>query len=528
VDLLVVGGGIYGAWIAYDGALRGLRVALVERTDWAAGTSSASSKLIHGGLRYLEQLRLGLVRTSLVERKRLRTLAPHRIQPLRFLVPVYSGDRIGRWRVKLGLTLYDLLAGVDPPVGRHRSIGREELLALAPFLRRDGLRGGFGYGDCVMDDARYTLEIVDGALRAGAAAVNQAEVAGLLEHRGRIRGAAVVDRETGETVEVEARLTVDCGGAWSAEVVPERQKAERLFRLTKGAHLVMPALAAEGAFLLFAGSDGRVFFLIPWYGRTLLGTTDTPFGGDPDEVGVTPEDVRYLLTAAGRYLGDRAWTESDILGRSVGLRCLRNGRRGTSPSKITREWSLEEPMPGLLMPVGGKYTSARADAARVVDRALELVGRGRGENPTRDRPFPWAPAEPFVAWLERVVSAGVALGLDPEAARHAAHRFGARVEKIHQILRDRPELASRIHPELPFCRAEIVHAVESEMARTLEDVLRRRIPLTLLSRPDERRLREAADVAGELLGWSEDRRRQEVASVLDRLGRGDRVKVTSP
>ena len=205
-DLLVIGGGIYGAWIAYDAALRGLRVAIVEKEDWAAGTSSASSKLIHGGLRYLEHRHFGLVRRALDERRRLCRLAPHRMAPLRFVLPVYEGARAGRLRLKLGLWLYDRLGGKRQPVPRHESLARADFQRDYPFIEQDRLRGGFTYGDVVTDDARYTLEIVDGAIGAGVVAVNRAEAHGLLQEFGRVAGARIEDRETGKRIEVRATV----------------------------------------------------------------------------------------------------------------------------------------------------------------------------------------------------------------------------------------------------------------------------------------------------------------------------------
>jgi glycerol-3-phosphate dehydrogenase len=522
-DLVVVGGGIYGSWIAYDAALRGLRVALVEKTDWAAGTSSGSSKLIHGGLRYLERLHLGLVRTSLAERKRLLTLAPHRIRPLPFVVPVYRGDRVGRLRLKLGLTLYDWLAGPGQPVPRHRSVDRDALLDRSPFLRSTGLRGGFVYGDCAMDDARYTLEIVDGALGHGVVAVNRAEVRRLLSSEGRVLGVVVRDDENGSEVEVRAALTVDCSGAWSSELLPDTERAASLTRRTKGVHLVLPSLGVDDAFLLNNRSDGRVFFMIPWYGRTLLGTTDTPFDGDPDKLRVAREDVDYLLDAANRYFHDRAWSDADVLGSYVGVRTLQN-EPGADPSEVTREWALERPLPGLLLPIGGKYTSARADAALAVDRALQELGKPAVPCVTGERPFPWTPTERFDAFLERAVTQGQSLGIDGVTARCLALRFGSRSDAVHELIADHHHLGARIHPQLPFCRAEIVYAVSHEMARTLEDVVRRRIPLVLLARIDPDGLTATAELAGDLLGWSDQRKDEEVWQLARGLARAPFVR----
>ena len=513
-DLLVIGGGIYGAWTAYDAALRGLRVALVERADWGAGTSSASSKLIHGGLRYLEHLRLGLVRTSLRERRLLARLGPHRVRPLRFVIPVRRGARVGRVKWRLGLTLYDWMSGADQPVAPHAALSAATLIDRLPFLRRDGLLGALSYGDCQMDDARFTLEVVDGAHGAGVAAVNHADVRRLLREETRVSGAVVGDRTTGAESTVLAGATVDCRGPWGLTQLSEDRAGFPVGRLTKGVHLVLPALDTDDALLLQAESDGRVIFLIPWYGRTLLGTTDTPYEGDPAAIRVNDADTEYLLDAANAYL-ERPWSQADLLGSFAGLRMLQN-EPDVDPSDITREWSLTKPEPGLLLPVGGKYTTAREDSASVVDEAMKMLGRSPGARPTATRSFPWAPANDFEGWIEAVVDRGIALGLDGETAQAAALRFGAHVDAVHDSIDRQPELAARLHPELPFCRAEVLHAVAAEMAHTLEDILRRRVPVTILARPDAAVLADAASIAGTALGWSTQDQRDQVERLIAR------------
>jgi glycerol-3-phosphate dehydrogenase len=514
-DLLVVGGGIYGAWTAYDAALRGLRVALVERTDWAAGTSSASSKLIHGGLRYLRHLWLSTVQKSLLERRTLTQIAPHQVRPLRFLFPTYRSQPVSRLSITFGLTLYDLLAGRNQPVARHRTLARAAVAKAYPFLRTDALAGGFFYGDCGTDDSRLTLEVVDAAQRAGAGVVNRAPVVDLLRAGGRVAGGAVTDAVTGTTVEVQAKVTVVAAGPWSRALMAGTTRG-RLCRFTKGVHLVLPALPCSDAMLLVAASDGRVFFLIPWYGKTLVGTTDTAYDGDPDAVAVEQSDVDYLLSELRVHVPGLGWEESDILGRFAGLRTLRNVR-GVAPSAVTREWRLESPEPGLLLPVGGKLTSARVDAGRVVAGVLHALGRPVGPLPT-ERPLPWAPDAPFAPWQEQMHAAGLAAGLDDETARWATHRFGARVTDLHELVRGRPDLARRVVATAPFCRGEIVLAVRDEMATTLEDALRRRLPATLFATLDAAIAGDAADLMGETLGWDATRREREVA---DFLGRGD-------
>jgi len=513
-DLLVVGGGIYGAWIAYDAALRGLDVALVERADWAAGTSSASTKLVHGGLRYLEHLQLGLVRRSLSERRRLATLGPHRVYPLRFVVPVYRGDRVGPLRLEAGLWLYDRLAGPHQPVPPHERFGRSELLAGHGFLRAEGLKAGFAYGDCGTDDARLTLEVVAGALEAGAACVNRAEVVDLIRERGRVAGAAVLDRETGRSAEVRAAVTVNAAGPWGERLKGLGSAAAGMTRLVKGVHLVLPPMPTEDALLLTARQDGRVFFAIPWYGRTLLGTTDADYDGDPDAVAVEDADVAYLLEAAHQALGGLGWTESDVLGRFAGVRTLRKGAEAR-PSDVTREWSLEAPEPGLLMPVGGKLTSARTEASLTVQQAMGMMDRPPGTCPTKRRALPWRPVDAFPHWRDEVAARGRTLGLDPETAALCAGRYGTTVAALHGLIQAEPALAERIVPACPFSRAEVVHAARFEMARTLADVLRRRVPLAILHPLEKDTVERAADLVAPVLGWDADRRAAEVRTFGD-------------
>jgi glycerol-3-phosphate dehydrogenase len=256
-----------------------------------------------------------------------------------------------------------------------------------------------------------------------------------------------------------------CAGPWAAALLPESARRGARIRFNKGIHLVMPSLGTDRALLVMAHADGRPYFLIPWYGRTLLGTTDTVYRGSPDEVRVEPQEVHYLLHEAGRVLGDRRWGEEDILGSYAGLRTLQD-RAAAAPGAISREWALTAPLPGLLMPVGGKYTAARADAERIVDRVRELVGRPATRGTTGTTPLPGAPDEPLEAWMPRAVGDGLASGLDEDAAVSAARRYGARVADLHRLLRERPALASRLHPDLPFCLAEVVHAARREMALT--------------------------------------------------------------
>jgi glycerol-3-phosphate dehydrogenase len=516
-ELLVIGGGIYGAWAAYDAALRGLRVALVEGHDWASGTSSGSSKLIHGGLRYLEHGRLGLVRKSLAERRRLSHLAPHRIRPLRFVFPVYSGDRVGPLRLRLGMWVYDRLAGSDQPVPHHSRLQRRELLERYPFLRAEGSRGGFLFGDGGTDDARFTLEIVAGAVEAGATAVNRCQATELLVESGRVTGVRAEDLESGSSFEIRAGAVLSCAGPWIGELSRRAQPSARpLARLSRGVHLVMPALPTEDA-LVAPTADGRVFFLIPWYGRSLIGTTDTDYPGEPEHPRVEPEDVAYLLAQAGRVLGGNTWSRDDIVSGFAALRALPASRQRQTAS-VTREWFLREPIEGFLVSVGGKLTSARVDAARAVDRAFRVLHRPPVPCATGERPFPWAPPAPFDDWLREATTRCVSLGLDETTATTCALRYGSRIGAVLGIVEHDRSLAARIVEDAPFCLAEVVHVAREEMPNDLEDIVRRRIPLTLVAPPSRPVLERIAQLAGDVLAWDAGRRCREV----DLLG-GDSI-----
>ena len=514
-DLLVCGGGIYGAWVAYDAALRGVKVAIVEQGDWAGATSSASSKLIHGGLRYLETFDFELVRKSLAERQMLLEAAPHRVWPLRFGVPVYGDSRIGSLRLKAGLALYDFLAGSLFGSGgaamSHRHYNREHFSARFPFLSTNGLKGGFTYADAQTDDARLVLEIIDGAMSQGAVCVNYCRLDGLIEEGGRAIGAMVQDRSDGSVGKVFARQVVNATGCWMAEEGGNR------CRLTKGVHLVLPGSGINEALLLTAKSDGRVFFVIPWYGRTLIGTTDTDYRGDPDDVAVEAEDIAYLLTEANRYL-NIGWGAGDVIGSYAGLRALKYSDVA-APSAASRDWKLEIAGNGVHYSIGGKPTSAREDAACIVNSVCGRLGLN-APCTTQGKPFPWTPVPQMPIprmpiprpWIPAGNNAGKfpalearaqQLGMDQECAAWLIRRHGKRVDEIFRSIAGDPGLASRIVPALPFTYADLLFCAREEMVVHLDDLLRRRLPLLILASLDESELRRLAGLVAPVLSWDE-------------------------
>jgi glycerol-3-phosphate dehydrogenase len=506
-DLLVCGGGIYGAWTAYDAALRGLSVAIIEQGDWADATSSASSKLIHGGLRYLETYDFKLVRKAVRERQRLLELAPHRVWPLRFGVPVFKDSRIGTLQLKAGLTLYDFLAGFPGAELAHRYFDRDAFAERFPALAIDGLKGGFTYGDAQTDDARLVLELIAGAMEAGAVCVNYCQLTGLSEAGGQASGATVRDMRNDESAQLFARQIVYTTGQWMTASQPGNDWC----RLSKGVHLVMPGGISGEALLLTAHSDDRVFFMIPWYGMTLIGTTDDDYQGDIEHVAVEKQDIAYLLDAANHYLKS-AWTETDIVGSYAGVRVMKRSDKD-SPSDVSRDWTLKTAANGVHYSIGGKLTSAREDAANIVDKVCAHLGFDIF-CATELRLFPWAPESDFDLWSAGVYAQAYLLGLDEECSKWLMRRHGKRVSEILCSIEGDPRLAGRIVPSLPFIYADLLYCARNEMVIHLDDLLRRRMPLLILAKLTEDTLRRIAEAVAGTLGWDDSVMNRELAACL--------------
>jgi len=490
-DVLVCGGGIYGAWTAYDAALRGLKVAIVDQGDWASGTSSASTKLIHGGLRYLESLDFKLVKKALREREMLQKAAPHRVWPIRFGVPVFKGGRLNSFSLKLGLMLYDFLAGTLGSGQAHRHFSRTAFIERFPCLNSALLTGGFTYADAQTDDARLVLELVDGALSAGAVCVNYCKVTGFIEDQGQVCGATVQEQVDGKTAAVYARQIVNTIGQWTPESG---------CRLTKGVHLILPKILDDEALLLTAESDGRVFFIIPWYGITLLGTTDTDYTGDIDQVCVEADEVDYLLTETNRVLNVN-WTEADVIGHYAGLRVLKQSSKAM-PSDVSRDWELKVSNNGLLTSIGGKITSAREDAAQIVNTLCKNLGVNESCK-TNAKPFPWLAAPNYRLWADATLLEAATLGIDNESAAWLIRRHAKGVPMVFKLIEQDAALAQRITPTLPLIVADLVFCAGNEMVVHLEDLLRRRMPLLILAKMTQSELRYLAELAAKTLGWDE-------------------------
>jgi glycerol-3-phosphate dehydrogenase len=482
-DVLVIGGGITGAGIALDAVLRGFRVALVEKEDFASGTSSVSSKLVHGGLRYLEQGDFRLVYEALHERQLLLHNAPHLVHPLRFVVPFYAGARVPGWKFRVGLFLYDLLAGGDN-IHRSRPRHRSELLHEQPGLRTQGLIGGAEYYDAQMDDARLCLEVVKTAAARGAVVANYTPVVGFERQERTISAVRLRDTLGGQEFAVKARQVVAAVGPWTDQLLRlAGDESGPYLKPTKGVHVIVPA-TVPCAYLLLHPRDGRVFFVLPWYaagstsvGRTLIGTTDT-FGENPDALTVTPEDVAYLLDGYNQFLAP-GLQAADVLGSFAGLRPLLQGRPG-EPSSLSREFRLIESPSGLLAAAGGKYTTYRSMAEVITDAVARRLGEPRPGH-TRHYRLDGAPVGKWERFRERETATLAAkYGIPMEAADHLVRRYGRRAADVAAYLASAPELTQTVLPGEPDLRVEFAYQRDHEMAIRPADFLLRRTRLGLL------------------------------------------------
>jgi glycerol-3-phosphate dehydrogenase len=523
VDLLVLGGGITGAGIARDAALRGIRTALVDKGDFGGATSSRSSRLIHGGLRYLEHGNLGLVFEGTHERRVLLRIAPHLVHPLPFLFPVYRGARVSAWKLEAGMWLYDALAAFQN-VHLHRWLSRKRVARLEPRLRTKGLQGAALYYDAQADDVRLVLATIRSAAQAGALVANYADATSLLKSDGHVHGATVRDALGGGTYTVRALVVVNATGPW-VDSVRQRDDphAQPLLRLTKGAHVAVPRarLGHTHAVTLTSPIDGRVMFVLPWGDLSYIGTTDTDEAVSPEDVRASGWDVVYLLRSVNALFPDARLGPRDVISTWAALRPLLAPAHARSASDVSREHRVVEGSSGLVTIAGGKLTTYRRMARDTVDRVAkrlhQLDGRPLPPRAATDRlPLPGGES----ADLDVLVESLRARGVRERQAQHLVRHYGSEAAAVLNLVdRDRslgePILAGR-----PEVWAEIVHAVEREMAARLTDVLIRRLHV-FYEDPAHGSTASPAVAArlAELLGWDDSRREQEVADYTEEVKR---------
>jgi glycerol-3-phosphate dehydrogenase len=512
-DLVVIGGGITGAGIARDAAMRGLSVALLEKGDFAAGTSSKSSKMIHGGLRYLKNLQIRLVRESLREREVLLRIAPHLAHPFPYILPVYEGGPDSRLRLKVGLVAYDLLAG-SRRVEHHRMLSADQVLKMEPTLRRDGLRGGFRYFDCLVDDARLTLATIRSAARHGAAVVSYAEVTDLERDEQRVTGVRFRDHLNGDGGLVRGQVIVSATGPWTDELKAKVGGAPML-RPTKGIHLVLGRSSLPlSTVVAFAALDDRMIFAVPSGDYTYVGTTDTDYTTSPDEARADAADVEYLLGSVSATFQITHPSPSDVVSTWTGVRPLvcEEG----APSDLPRDYEIDMETEGLVTIAGGKLTTYRAMAEDLLDRVLEREGNRFGWSPapcrTAEIALPGGDLDGFEPFAEATVSGlEQTWGLPRPAAERLVRTYGTEYIKVlGYALRERGLLRPLV-PGHPVLRVEAIYAAAEEMALTLEDLMARRTDLMIFNHNHGLgAASEAAALMGRVLGWDRRQRRQQV------------------
>ena len=521
-DAIVIGAGINGAGIARDAAMRGLRVLLLDKGDICSGTSSWSSRLIHGGLRYLEYGELGLVRESLRERERLLHIAPHLIRPLPMLIPIYKGARRGPLAIRAGMLLYDLLS-FDKSLARHQMLTREEALKTSPGLNSNGLRGAAVYYDAQVEFAeRLVVENVMAARELGATILTYARVDRLIVENNSVRGVEFTDLLSGGVQTALASITINVAGPWVDKVLAGANHAqEQLIGGTKGSHLIVDAFSGAPPTALYveAIEDGRPFFIIPWNGKYLIGTTDIPYDGDLDRVEASREEMDYLLREANRVIPDARLTPGSVLYTYSGIRPLPYVSKKSSPS-ITRRHFVHnhgESLTNFLSIIGGKLTTYRGLSEQVVNALFKLLHRDTPSCNTSERPLPGAATRDFNAFSSDFKKQNG--DLQEAVLERLLRVYGTRSVDVLKIAQDDAELKRVFDPETGAIAAEVVFAFDHEMAETLCDCLLRRTMVGLNSFVGLNSVEGAAQVACQFLGWSEAKAAVEVAKYREFVDR---------
>jgi glycerol-3-phosphate dehydrogenase len=512
-DIVVIGGGVTGAGIALDAATRGLDVALVEQRDLAAGTSSRSSKLIHGGLRYLEQLNFGLVREALRERGLLlQELAPHLVRPVSFVYPL----RHHGWErayVGAGVTLYDTIGGAGH-LPRHQHLSRRAALEMVPSLRRDALVGAVRYWDAQVDDARHTMELARTAAAYGATVLTSTRVIDLLREGERVVGTRVRDQESGEEIDVRGRQVINATGVWADNIQELAGRGRIRVRASKGIHLVVPKDRIHSDSGLILRTETSVLFVVPWGRHWLIGTTDTDWELGLSHPAASARDIQYLLDRVNVVLRTPL-THEDVEGVYAGLRPLLHGE-SEATSKLSREHAVGQTVAGLITVAGGKYTTYRVMARDAVDAAARNLPQ-RVPPSVTDR-TPLLGADGFHALWNRRRRLAEESGLHVTRVEHLLGRYGSMTPEVLDLLADRPELGERIKGADTYLKVEALYAASHEAALHLDDLLTRRTRISIET--FDRGAEAAHDVAplmGEVLGWSDEDVARELEHYLARV-----------
>lgn len=501
-DVLVIGGGVVGAGAALDAASRGLRVALVEARDFAAGTSSRSSKMFHGGLRYLEQLDFGLVAEALHERElSMSRIAPHLVKPLEFLFPLTH--RIWeRPYMAAGFVLYDVMGGAKSvPAQKHYS--KAGAMRVAPGLRDGVLVGGIRYWDTLVDDARHTLTLARTAAHFGAIVRNSTEVVGFLRDGERVRGVRLRDTETGDEIETRASAVINATGVWTDQLQTLAGSDSGLrVRASKGVHIVVAREKIDSSAALILRTEKSVLFIIPWGAHWIIGTTDTDWKLDLAHPAATSADIEYILGHVNNALAEPI-TRDDIQGVYAGLRPLLSGT-SDSTTKLSREHAVLPVAPGMIVVAGGKYTTYRVMAADAVDAITEFVGKDVGSSVTAELPLLGAGG--YRALVNRIPLLASQWKVGEDVVRRLLDRYGSLAGEIMKLAEERPQLATPLIGAEMYLEAEVAYAAAREGALHVEDVLVRRTRVSMeCSHRGSESAQRVAEIMGYELGWSQEK-----------------------
>ena len=510
-DVLVIGGGVNGVGAALDAASRGLKVALIESQDIAAGTSSRSSKLIHGGLRYLEQYDFKLVREALHERELLvSTLCPHLVKPVGFLFPLTEKFK-ERTYVGAGLALYDALRGFQRGMPWHKHLSQKQINEIAPSLRPDIIMGAIKYFDAQVDDARHTLSVARTAARHGAVIATRVSAESLIRNGKRVVGVNARDLVSGERISIKATVTVMCAGVWSDELHANFDlKPGYNVTMSKGVHIVLPGSAIKSDAGIILKTPVSVLFIIPWADKWIVGTTDTPYTGDRAEPFANREDVQYIVDQANRVLTPQIKID-EIIGVYAGLRPLVANNKGSATTKLSREHTVDRPAPGFVSIAGGKYTTYRIMGRDVIDLAVNELRKLSPESVTEKLPL--IGADGYFALVQQIEAIADESGLDSQTVTHLLNRYGSLISEILDLIKADPSLAKKLDADLPYLKAEIYYAVSHEGARSVDDVISRRTRISFEAHNQGLDLADAiAEIIAPVLDWSTKERKASVAA----------------
>ena len=521
-DVLVIGGGINGVGIALDAASRGLTVALVESSDFASGTSSKSSKLIHGGLRYLEQYDFKLVREALNERELMvSTLSPHLVKPVSFLYPLHAKLK-ERTYVGAGMTLYDALRGFKRALPWHKHLSQKRISEIAPSLRLDAVTGGYQYFDAQVDDARHTMSIARTAAKYGAIITTRTTCADLIMKGKKVVGATVIDNESGESIAVRSKSTIMAAGVWTDPLYAKfGVKPGYGVRMSKGAHIVVPGSAIKSETGIIIKTDISVLFIIPWGDKWIVGTTDTDYDESREEPLATSEDVNYILNQANRVLEPKLRREQ-IIGVFAGLRPLVSTDPDSPTTKLSREHVVDSPTPGFVSIAGGKYTTYRVMSEDAVNEAINHLRRIVPDSETETLAI--IGAEGYSVLMNQIPRLAEKFSISEKSVEHLLNRYGSLIDEVLEPAHDLPELREPLISQLPYLKAEILYAVTHEGARSIDDVLSRRTRISFESSDQGLSvLDDVAEIISNQLGWNAAAKKASIKEYRELIARQDEV-----